>query len=177
MDDADASPSYTVNLIAAVAKRLQAAHECVCTLYCRNVSDDRSRVFAIVRNTHSSDEHCLLVFKFTGLKAMQSLKLLRALPIIETTAIGYDEAGVMAVYVEGALVEHAIAPVLSDCDEFVHQLLQHVYVAVLHQFRVDRTHGGTPHRTPHRAAANHRSSLQAGAASMIVTLCLLSRVS
>jgi hypothetical protein len=157
MGDVDASPSYAVNLTLAVAKRLHAEHECVCTLYCRNVPDDRSRVFAIVRNTHSSVEHGLFVFKFSGLKAMQSLKLLRAHPIIETTAIGYDEAGVIAVYVEGQLVEHAAAPVISECDEFAHQLLRHVYAAVLHQFRVDRTHG----------AARPRASLARAAASLI----------
>lgn len=180
MADVEASPSYATNLAPAVAKRLQAAHECVCTLYCRNVSDDRSRVFAIVRNAHSSAEHCLLVFKFTGLKSLQSLKLLRAVPIIETTAVGYDKAGVISVYAEGQLVEHAAAPVISDCDEFSHQLLQHVYVAVLQQFRSDRTHG-TPHYpvlpypAPPPAALTRRVTplRQAGAGSMTAAARLL----
>jgi hypothetical protein len=174
MGDVDASPSYAVNLTLAVAKRLQAAHECVCTLYCRNVADDRSRVFAIVRNTHSSVEHGLFVFKFSGLKAMQSLKLLRVHPVVETTAIGYHEAGVIAVYVEGQLVEHAAAPVLSECDEFAHQLLRQVYAAVLHQFRVGRTHGAArPRASLARAAANLLLALQAGAASMTAMVLFL----
>lgn len=172
MADVEASPSYATNLAPAVAKRLQAAHECVCTLYCRNVSDERSRVFAIVRNAHSSAEHCLLVFKFTGLKSLQSLKLLRAVPIIETTAVGYDKAGVISVYAEGQLVEHAAAPVISDCDEFSHQLLQHVYVAVLQQFRSDRTHG-TPRRRPLRCRRRVTPLRQVGAGSMTAAARLL----
>jgi hypothetical protein len=98
-------------------------------------------VLAVVRNTHSSLEHCLFAFKFSGLKAMQRLKLLRALPIVETMAIAYEEAGVISVYCDGQLQEHAAALVVSECDEFVHQLLMHVYAAVLHQFRLPRTHG------------------------------------
>ena len=97
-DAGDDVPAYAVNLAPAVAKRLHAAHDCVCALYCRNASDDRSRVLAIVRNTHSASEHGLFIFKFTGIKSMQSLKLLRVVPIIETTAIAYDEAGALALY-------------------------------------------------------------------------------
>jgi hypothetical protein len=138
------APSYSLNLAPAVAKRLHPVHECVAALYCRSMADDRSRVFAIVRNTQSSMEHSLFVYKFSGLKAMQSLKLLRALPIVETTAVGYDEAGVFSVFMDGQLEEHATALAIPDCDEFVHALVQLVYVAVLHQFRIDRTHGTPP---------------------------------
>jgi hypothetical protein len=158
MSDAAAqTASYAVNLAPAVAKRLHASHECLFTLYCRNVSDDRSRVLAIVRNTHSSIEHCLCVFKFSGMKAMQSLKMLRAVPIIESTAIGYHEAGVLSVFMDGHMVEQVAASV-SDSDEFAYQLAQLVHVAVLHQFRLGRTHGLPPppiHRCqPCTAATN-----------------------
>jgi hypothetical protein len=134
------TPSYAINLAPAVKKRLHAAHECVSTLYCRNVSDSRSRVFALVRNTLSSAEHSLFIFKFSGIKAMQSLKLLRALPIIETVAVGYEEAGVVSVYADGHLVEHAAAMAIPDCDEFMQQLVQRAHDALLHQFRLGRTH-------------------------------------
>jgi hypothetical protein len=142
MSDADDTiPAFALNLAPAVAKRLHSTHDCVCTLYCRNAPDDRSRVLAIVRNTHSSSEHAVFVFKFSGLKSMQSLKLLRVLPIIETTAIGYDEAGVLSLHADRQPSEHVVSPLISSCDEFVHRMLQLVFAAVLHQFRLDRTHG------------------------------------
>jgi hypothetical protein len=148
------TPSYAVNLAPAVQKRLHAAHACVSTLYGRNVSDDRSRVFAIVRNNHSSTEHCLMIFKFIGLKAMQSLKLLRALPIVETTTVDYEEAGVLSVYAGGQLAEQAAALAIPECDDFVHNLVQLVHVAALHQYHLDRTHSTAPpvpstHPHPH----------------------------
>jgi hypothetical protein len=156
------TPSYAVNLAPAVQKRLHAAHACISTLYCRNVSDDRSRVFAIVRNNHSSTEHCLMVFKFSGLKAMQSLKLLRALPIVETTAVAYEEAGVLSVHTDGQLVEQAAALAIPECDEFVHHLVQLVHVAALYQYRLDRTHSiapSTPSNPPTYCSASAHTPL------------------
>ena len=47
-------------------------------------------------------------------------------------------------YADGQLLELIVSPVASSCDEFAHRMLQLVYAAVLHQFRLDRTHGTLP---------------------------------